>query len=403
LENKFLTGMEERINQLASLVFPEVREIRRHLHSYPELSFEEYQTSAYVQQVLLKHGIHFNLGWVKTGIIAHIEGKNPTKKIIALRADLDALPIAETNTTSYVSKNPGVMHACGHDVHTASMLGTAMILNELKNEWEGTVKIIFQPGEEKLPGGAKLMIEAGGLKNPDAELIIAQHVFPEMEAGKVGFRGGMYMASTDEIHLTVSGRGGHAALPHQYDYTTLAAAEFIYMAQQAFDRVKAETTQAVLAFGKIIANGATNVIPETVKLEGTLRTLDENFREKVHVLLQQEAEKIQVKHNCYLNLDIKKGYPVLMNHPDLTHFCMKMAQKFWGNEQVELLDIRMTAEDFAYYSQQIPACFYRLGTGNKSKGITAPVHTPSFDIEEQAMEKGCGFMAYLAVELLKAD
>jgi amidohydrolase len=395
--------MQDRIYQLASSVFPEIRAIRHHLHAHPELSFEEYETSAYVQQVLSKHGISFTPGWVKTGIIAHIEGNNPSKKIIALRADLDALPITEANTIPYVSKNQGIMHACGHDVHTASMLGTAIILNALKNEFEGTVKIIFQPGEEKLPGGAKLMIEAGALKNPDATLIIGQHVFPEMEYGKVGFRGGMYMASTDEIHLTVTGRGGHAALPHQYDYTTLATAEFMVMAQQAFNQAKAQTSQAVLAFGKIIADGATNVIPEKVKLEGTLRTLDENFREKMHALLLQEAQNMQTKHGCKFNLDIKKGYPVLINHPDLTQFCIKAAQNFWGSDNVELLDMRMTAEDFAYYSQQIPACFYRLGTGNKSKGIISPVHTPTFDIEEAAMEKGCGFMAYLAIELLKGD
>lgn len=392
--------MEKKIKEISSSIFAEIVEIRRHIHANPELSFEEYNTSNYIQHVLSSYGIAFTKGWVKTGVIAHIKGKNPDKRVIALRADMDALPITESNKTSYTSKNIGVMHACGHDVHSASMLGTAIILHQLKDEFEGTIKIIFQPGEEKLPGGAKLLIEEGGLKDPDAELIIGQHVFPEMEQGKVGFRSGMYMASTDEIHLSVKGKGGHAALPHQYNYTTLAAAEFMVNANAVFESSSTETSKAVLAFGKIIANGATNVIPEEVKIEGTLRTLDEKYREKMHQLLHSEAEKISVKYACKLELDIKKGYPVLVNNEALTEVCIQSAKKYLGNENVGSLDIRMTAEDFAYYSQQIPACFYRLGTGNKEKGITSPVHTSTFDIDERSLENGCGLMAYIAIQLL---
>jgi amidohydrolase len=393
--------LDKKIRELASELFSEIVAIRRHLHANPELSFEEYKTSQYVQQVLDKIGIKYTNGWVKTGVIGHIEGKNPLSRIIALRADLDALPIEETNQVEYRSINAGVMHACGHDVHTSSLLGAAMILNKLRTEFEGTIKIIFQPGEEKLPGGAKLLIEEGGLKNPDAELIIGQHVFPEMETGMVGFRKGMYMASTDEIHLTISGKGGHAALPHQYNYTTMAAAEFMVATHQLYQSMLTENEHAVLAFGKMIANGATNVIPAEVKLEGTLRTLDENLRMKMHELIREKANEIGARYTCRFDLEIKKGYPVLYNHELVTQTCIETAQHYLGKEQVTELDIRMTAEDFAYYSQQVPACFYRLGTGNKSKGLNSPVHTSGFNIDEDALKIGSGLMAFIAIELLR--
>lgn len=392
--------LQEKIKHLSEHIFSEMVGIRRHLHAHPELSFEEYNTSQYVQHVLNEWGITYTSGWVKTGVIAHIEGKNPSKKIIALRADLDALPIVETNQTDYVSKNHGVMHACGHDVHTASLLGTAKILQELRNEFEGTVKLIFQPGEEKLPGGAKLLIEQDGLKSPDAELIIGQHVFPEMEAGNVGFRKGMYMASTDEIHLTISGKGGHAALPHQYNYTTMAAAEFMVAANQLHESLKSKENTSVLAFGKILALGATNVIPAEVKIEGTLRTLDEGFREKMHELLKEKAFSISSSSQCKFDLDIKKGYPVLYNNEQVTQACINAAENYLGKDKVQALDLRMTAEDFAYYSQVLPACFYRLGTGNKQRGLTSPVHTSTFDIDENALKTGAGLMAYMAIEML---
>lgn len=392
--------LADKVKQIAAAISPTIVQIRRYLHANPELSFEEYNTSKYIQQVLRDYEIPYTSGWVKTGIIAHIVGKNPGSKIIALRADLDALPIAETNKFQYASQNIGIMHACGHDAHSASLLGTAIILHQMKDSFEGTIKIIFQPGEEKLPGGAKLLIEQGGLKNPDAELIIGQHVYPEMECGKVGFRPGMYMASTDEIHLEVIGNGGHAALPHQYDYTTMAAAEFMVKAHQLHEILKLETSQAILAFGKVDANGATNIIPATVKVEGTLRTLDENHRDKVHSMLLKTADKISFDYHCTMNLDIKHGYPVLNNNVSLTESCIESAKEYLGEFNVEMLDIRMTAEDFAYYSQQIPACFYRLGTGNKERGIIAPVHTSSFDIDEASLEKGCGLMSYIALKLL---
>ena len=393
--------MKKKIQELSLEIFKDVLEIRRHIHANPELSFEEYNTSNYVQYILKTLEVPFTNGWVKTGIVAHIEGKNPSKKIIALRADLDALPINEQNQTDFVSRNKGVMHACGHDVHTASLLGAAMILNQLKNEFEGTVKLIFQPGEEKLPGGAKLMMEEGCLKNPDAELIIGQHVFPEMETGRVGFRKGMYMASTDELHLTVNGKGGHAALPHQYTNNTLAASEFILKANEVHENLKSQLIPSVIAFGKIIAEGATNVIPAEVKVEGTMRTLDESFRNNLHIELKKLASELSGKYNCRVDLEIRKGYPVLYNNEDVTNFCIGFANEYLGADKVDELELRMTAEDFAYYSQKIPACFYRLGTRNETLGITSPVHTSTFDIDEEALKTGSGLMAFMAVKLLE--
>lgn len=401
--------MVEKIKILAQKYFNEVVEIRRHLHAHPELSFEEFNTAAYIASKLQEYKIPYKQGIVKTGIVAYIEGKTPSKKTIALRADMDALPITETNNCEYKSTNNGVMHACGHDVHTASLLGAAKILNELKSEFEGTIKLIFQPGEEKLPGGASLMIKEGVLKNPEVSCIFGQHVFPSMETGKVGFRKGMYMASTDELYVTVKGKGGHAAMPAEYNNPLLiASALMIELNKNFMEMPPAYSTlegdnqhyPTVLAFGKITGNGATNVIPDEVKIEGTFRTMNEDWRSNAHTKMKTVANEIASKHNAVIDFKIEKGYPFLVNDEKLTSKAQLAAEQYLGKENVEELPIRMTAEDFAYFSQQLPACFYRLGTGNKSKGITSGVHTSTFDIDEQALEIGAGLMAWLALNEL---
>ena len=313
---------------------------------------------------------------------------------------MDALPITETNNCDYKSKNIGIMHACGHDVHSASLLGTAKILQELKNEFEGTIKLIFQPGEEKLPGGASLMIKEGVLENPKVVTVFGQHVFPSMEVGKVGFRKGMYMASTDEIYISVNGKGGHAAMVSEYNNPLLIASELLLNLNEELMQ-KENIAPTVLAFGKIIGNGATNVIPEEVKIEGTFRTMNEDWREKAHEKIKMISSTIAKKHNAEIVVTIEKGYPFLVNDDEKTQKAKKAAEEFLGKENVEELPIRMTAEDFAYYSQQLPSCFYRLGTGNKSKGITSGVHTSTFDIDEKALEIGSGLMAWLAINELK--
>jgi amidohydrolase len=397
------------IKNLANFHFKDVVEFRRHIHQHPELSFQEFKTSEFVCSILDKHSISYTKGIVKTGVVAIIEGKNPSKKTILIRADLDALPIEEKNSVKYISKNSGVMHACGHDAHTASVLGTAIILNELKSEFEGTVKIMFQPGEEVLPGGASLMIKEGVLQNPKVDVAIAQHVFPSMEVGKVGFRSEMYMASTDEIHITITGKGGHAAMAGEYNNPVLVAASIIKEIEKQFpfviddegvSRNTKNTIPTVIAFGKIEGKGATNVIPETVYLAGTLRTMDELWRNEVKEKIKQISNDVCQIYKVKIELNIIDGYPFLSNDIAVTNLCKQAAVEYLGQENVEDLPLRMTAEDFAYISQVIPSCFYRLGTGNKLKGITSGVHTATFDIDEEALKISTGLMAWIAFKQL---
>lgn len=391
MEENLLKQIQQNASQLQSKLV----EIRRHLHQHPELSFEEYKTSEYISQILRANKIEHTTGIVNTGIVGVLNAAKVTQKILALRADMDALPICERNETTYKSKNEGVMHACGHDVHTTCLLGALLILNELKTEWNGSIKFIFQPGEEKLPGGASLMIKEGVLENPRPSSIFGQHVFPNMETGKVGFRKGMYMASTDEIYITVKGKGGHAAMPHTYNNPLLIASKILVALEEEFKKERIIPT--VLAFGKIIGNGATNVIPDTVTIDGTFRTMDEKWRKEAHSIIEKIAMDIAKSNDGTCEVNIKIGYPFLVNDELITQRAIENSQKYLGKENVEELELRMTAEDFSYYSQVAPACFYRLGTGNKSKGITSNVHTATFDIDENALSIGAGLMAWLAV------
>ncbi len=391
----------DKVKQLAHTYAPDTVQVRRHIHANPELSFEEHNTAAYVRSVLEGYGLE-PVSMAETGLVALVKGKNPERKTIALRADLDALPIVEANEVAYKSKNEGVMHACGHDVHTASLLGAARILQELRGEFEGTVKLIFQPGEEKFPGGASIMIKEGVLQNPAPEQIVGQHVFPMLPAGKVGFRPGMYMASADEIYITVKGKGGHAAMPEQNVDTVLIASHLIVAMQQIVSRHASPKVPSVLSFGKVEAKGATNVIPSEVKIEGTFRTMNEVWREEAHKRIKKLAEGLCESMGGSCEIDIKKGYPFLKNDPDLTERARAAAEDFLGAENVVDLDLWMGAEDFAYYSQEVPACFYRLGTRNEARGIVSSVHTPTFDIDEAALETSIGLMAYVALQELAA-
>jgi amidohydrolase len=335
-----------------------------------------------------------------TGLVALIKGAKQSDAVVALRADMDALPIVEANDVVYKSKNPGVMHACGHDVHTSSLLGTAKILTELKNEFGGTVKLIFQPAEEKLPGGANMMIKEGVLENPKPDAVLGQHVMPLIETGKVGFRAGKYMASTDEIYVTVHGKGGHGAQPQQNIDPVLITSHIIIALQQIISRVADPKTPSVLSFGKVIANGATNVIPNEVYLEGTFRTMDEDWRAKAHEKMKKMAEGIAEAMGGSCDFNIVRGYPFLINEEVLTADARAYAENYLGKENVLDLDIWMAAEDFAYYSQVSDACFYRLGTGNVSRGITSSVHTPTFDVDEDSLRLSTGLMTYIALKQL---
>jgi amidohydrolase len=394
------------IQQLAKHYFDNIVAIRRHIHQHPELSFKEYKTSEFIQKQLKEVGIAFTSGYVNTGIVAIIKGRNPEKKTILLRADMDALPIDEKNTVSYKSIHEGIMHACGHDVHSACALGAAFILNDTKHDWEGTVKIMFQPGEEVLPGGAGLMIKEGVLENPKVDKAIALHVFPSLTAGKVGFKSGMYMASTDEIYITVNGKGGHAAMPSDYVNPLLIASQILldienrFMKNGALKGTTGENIPTVVAFGKISGMGATNVIPDTVELAGTFRTMDEVWRAKVHEELLELVKKISNQYGIESILRIEKGYPFLVNDVDFTNNCFASATDYLGNENVEELPLRMTAEDFAFISQQVPSCFYRLGTASPNGEHHSGVHTPTFNIDEKALEIGMGLMVWLCVNEL---
>ena len=393
--------MKDQIKALADKHFDNIVKIRKYLHANPELSFKEYETSKYIQQFLTDNNIEFKAGFVKTGIVAHIKGKNPGKKTIALRADIDALPIHETNDIDYKSTKEGVMHACGHDVHMSSVLGACKILNELKNQFEGTIKIVFQPGEEVLPGGASLMLKENALKNPDAELIIGQHVYPQLEAGHVGFRKGMYMASADEIYVTVKGKGGHGALPHACVDTILLASHIVVALQQIVSRNAKPTTPTVLTFGKIEGYGATNIIPDEVKITGTFRTFDEEWRADAKIKMKKMAESIAEGMGGSCNFDIHDGFPYLTNDEETTQKSWDAANEYLGKEKVHALDLRMTSEDFAYYSQVMPSCFYRLGTANTKEGINSGLHTSTFDVDNESLRTSIGLMSYIAIEMLK--
>ncbi len=392
--------IEQKIKGLSKKYFKQVVEIRRHLHQYPELSFKEYETSKYIVSLLKKWDIEYEPGIAETGIVCYIKGKNPERRTIALRADMDALPVEEKNNIPYKSKNKGVMHACGHDAHTASLLGTILILNDLKTEFEGTIKFIFQPAEEKLPGGAKLMIDEGVLKNPEPEIVIGQHVYPELQAGKIGFKTGAYMASSDEIYITIKGKGGHGAMPSKINDTVLIASQIIVALQQITSRFAPTEIPTVLSFGKIIGNGATNVIPDEVYIEGTFRTMDEDWRNKAHQKIKEIAKGLAKSMGAKAEINIKVGYPVLINDDVVTQKAIKAAKQFIGNNNVVDLDFRMTSEDFAYYSQIKPSVFYRLGTATKESLDCSPLHSAHFNIDEKALETGTGTMAYLAIQFL---
>ena len=393
--------MKARIKSLAKEIKSEIIGVRHSIHSNPELSFQEENTAVLVENYLQNLGLetHRISG---TGVWAMINGELGEGKTIALRADLDALPIQELSDKSYASKNTGVMHACGHDVHASSLLGAAKILCSLKSEFKGSIKLVFQPGEEKLPGGASLLIKEGILNNPKVDAIIGQHVMPFINTGNVGFRKGLYMASTDEIYITINGKGGHGAMPHLCVDPVATAAQVIVSLQQIVSRKAKPILPTVLSFGKINSNGgATNVIPNSVSFEGTLRTLDEQWRSEVKDLIKTLVKSTAEAFGATADVRIEDGYPYLKNDESLTSKLWGFANQYMGEEHVEELDIWMAAEDFAYYSQEVPACFYRLGTRNEQKGITSAVHTNTFDIDEDAIEDGCGLMAFLAYSALQ--
>lgn len=388
--------LQQKIKELAKQYADEFISVRQHLHANPELSYQEFETSKFVQSKLESFGIPFEVK-ATTGVLGMIKGKNPDSRVIALRADMDALPIQEENEVGYKSTKAGVMHACGHDVHTSILLGAAKILNELKGEWEGTIKLLFQPGEERNPGGASYMIKDGVLENPKPQGIFGLHVHPGLDLGKLSFRKGRVMASADEIYITVRSKGGHAAAPHLTADTILVASQLIVSLQQVISRNNNPTSPSVLSICSIQGGHTTNVIPSEVKLMGTFRAMDETWRSKAHELIRNQAKGIAEATGAEIDLHIDIGYPTVDNDPALTGTAWQLADEYMGKENVSETEMRMGAEDFGYYTQVIPGCFYRLGVRNTEKGIVHNVHTPKFNIDERAIETGMGMMAWLGV------
>ena len=390
---------KNRIQDLSESLYPKVLEQRRYIHQNPELSFQEFNTSKYITQQLDELGIPYQTGFVKTGIVAHIEGKNPTKKTFAIRGDMDALPITEKTELPFASVNAGVMHACGHDVHTSCVLGAAAILNSLRSEFEGTIKLIFQPGEEVLPGGASLMIEEGALQNPSATGIIGQHVYPQFEAGTVGFRKGMYMASCDEIHLHVNGKGGHAAEPHRITNPILIASQLILELNELNNLGKEKNIPTIISIGFVEGKGATNIVPDQVYIQGTFRTMNEGWRAEIHQKIHDICTSVTQRMSGDIDVNVIKGYPYLENNEELTERSKNYAIDLLGKDNVIDLDLRMGGEDFSYYTQEIPGCFYRLGTsepGNPSTGL----HTSTFTVDENALKTGMSLLSWIALQEL---
>ena len=390
--------LKEKIKKLAADYAEEFIAIRHHLHAHPELSYKEFETSQFIQQKLSGWNIEHKI-MATTGVVGLIKGKNPDKRIIALRGDMDALPITEENTVEYKSQNVGVMHACGHDVHSTCLLGAAKILNETKDDWEGTVKLIFQPGEERNPGGASIMIKEGVLEDPKPQAIFALHVHPGLPVGKLSFRSGMVMASADEIYITIKGKGGHAASPHLTTDTILIASHLIISLQQIISRNNDPFNPSVLSITSVKGGNTTNVIPSEVKLMGTFRAMNEEWRFKAHELIKKQSTELVYAMGGEIDITIDVGYPFVLNNEKLTSTAWLSAEEYAGKENIEQTELRMGAEDFAYYSHQIPACFFRLGVGNIQKQITSGVHTPKFNIDESAIEIGMGVMAWFAASI----
>jgi amidohydrolase len=398
-----MKGIREAILNKSLELKDEIIELRRHLHMNPELSFEEYETAAFICDFLEKNNIKFRKGVTGTGIIGELSGINKWERVVALRAEMDALPINEKNRTSYTSRFAGKMHACGHDSHMAMLLGTAKLLNSIRESFTGTVLLVFQPGEELAPGGAKLMIESHEIADPYPDIIIAQHVLPELETGKIGYKPGKYMASSDEIYITLTGKGGHAALPAQTTDQVYIASKLIIRLK---DQIAREQTKVniptVLGFGRIKADGATNVIPDTVEIAGTFRTFDEKWRSEAKTIIENISNDTAKEFNITIDVNIVQGYPVLINNEYLTEKAIELSSNLLGKENVEILDLRMGSEDFAFFTERFPSLYFRTGIHKQGEDMKM-LHTANFDIDEDGLVAGIANLSWLTINFLKDD
>lgn len=386
----------EEIKTLSKQLHPEITQIRRHIHQHPEISFGEFKTAAYIKDILIQNGIETDDSFGKNAVIGIING-SLSGDTIALRADIDALPINEKTNLEFSSLNNGVMHACGHDAHAASLIGTAIILQKLRNIIKGRIVLIFQPAEEKIPGGAKILVEQGLLKKYNIKRIIGQHVLPEMKTGNFCFGEGFVMAATDELYVKFNGVGGHAAVPQKRSDTVMALVDFIHEVKELQKRLNSDMP-FIIAFGRIVADGVLNVIPSQSSADGTMRTFDENLRNEIKKQLEIIATTCASNYKCTHNLEIRHGYPSVYNEPILTKQVINAAGKYLSKNSIEKMELRMTAEDFAYYGKEIPAVFYRMGISGNNKGNIG-LHNDQFDIDEDALLYSMGLMAYIALNI----
>jgi hippurate hydrolase len=393
--------LREQILREAENLLPEIVEIRRHVHQHPELSYAEHETAAFISSKLDVMGIEHRSGIAGTGIVGFIRGEGAGRGLtIGLRADMDALPISEAGESEYRSWNEGVMHACGHDAHIAMLLGSAGIIKNLRKEFAGTVLLVFQPGEEKAPGGARMMIETGIFRNYDPDMFIAQHVLPDLPSGTVGFHAGPYLASCDEIYITVAGKGGHAAQPSQYTDQIYIASELVIRLKDTVAEKSKGQAATILAVGKITGMGATNVIPEKVEIACTFRTFDERWRQEAKEIIRNTASEIAGKRGVRIDVNIVEGYPVLVNDEALTERAGELSRQLLGEERVKEVPGRMSSEDFSFFAEKYPSFLFRLGITPDGEKMR-PAHTPFFDLDESSMATGTATMAWLALNLIK--
>jgi amidohydrolase len=398
-----MTDIKDIILQKSIELKDEVIRIRRLIHMNPELAYEETETASFICSYLDKLGIKYRKGIAGTGIIGEITGAGQSSRVIALRAEMDALPVTERNQCEYSSKNQGKMHACGHDAHMAMLLGSACVLKSLKDSFSGTILLIFQPGEELAPGGARLMIESGAFENPKPQIVLAQHVLPELETGKVGYRGGQYMASSDEIYITVEGKGGHAALPKLTTDQIYIASKLVISLKDTIAMAASENRiPTVLGIGRIKGDGATNVIPAKVEIAGTFRTFDEKWREEAKQMIRYIAHAIGEEYKVRINVNIVHGYPVLVNDENLNSRAIELSSLMFGSEKVELFDLRMSSEDFAFFTEKFPSLYFRVGIRKKGEEMKM-LHSPGFDIDEEGLATGVANMSWLAYNFVKEN
>ncbi len=386
--------MLTRIKDIAIKLAPRLVEIRRHIHSHPELSGQEYQTAAFVAGVLSSNGIHVQEAVGKTGVVGEVQGTNSDRRLLAIRADMDALPIQERTSLDYTSKVSGIMHACGHDVHTTVGLGTAMVLSQLTDELPGNVRFLFQPAEE-IAQGARWMVGDGVMENVSA--ILSLHVFPSIPAGKVGIRYGALTAAADDLEIIIVGESGHGARPHEAIDAIWIAAQVITKIQQAISRTQNPLRPVVLSIGQIMGGRAPNVIADQVKLLGTVRSLHPETRTNLPSWIEKILANVCHTYGAHYQVNYRPGTPGVQNDLALSQLLQTAAEEAWGSDRIQVLtEPSLGAEDFSLYLEHAPGSMFRLGVGYEDRAVNYPLHHPQFEVNESAIITGVVTLAYTA-------